>query len=116
MRRTLTALVVLAAVIAPVAPALAQSGTPAEEPVTLTVGMNYDLYTSNPLRACGCGAEYEFLALNYDMLLRFDEQTLAAAPGLATEVPTTENGGISEDGMTYTFHIRDDATWHAPST
>lgn len=112
MRRTLTALVMLAAVIAPAEPALAQSGTPAEEPVTLTVGMNYDLYTSNPLRACGCGAEYEFLALNYDMLLRFDEQTLAAAPGLATEVPTTENGGISEDGMTYTFHIRDDATWH----
>lgn len=112
MRRTLTPLVVLAAMLALTVPALAQSATPVEEPTRLTVGMSYDLYTSNPLRACGCGAEYEFLALNYDMLLRFDERTLAAAPGLATEVPTKENGGVSEDGMTYTFHIRDDATWH----
>jgi peptide/nickel transport system substrate-binding protein len=27
-------------------------------------------------------------------------------PQLATEVPTLDNGGISEDGMTITFHIR----------
>lgn len=112
MRRTLTPLVVLAALTALAVPALAQSATPTEERSTLTVGMSYDLYTSNPLRACGCGAEYEFLAINYDMLLAFDEQTLEAAPGLATEVPTKENGGVSDDGMTYTFHIRDDASWH----
>ncbi|CAN5806594.1 ABC transporter substrate-binding protein [soil metagenome] len=112
MRRTLATMAVLMTTIAVTMPALAQSDTATDEPVRLTVGMNYDLYTSNPLRACGCGAEYEFLALNYDMLLRFDEQTLSAAPGLATEVPTKENGGISADGMTYTFHIRDDATWH----
>jgi peptide/nickel transport system substrate-binding protein len=112
MRRTLTSVAALAAVAALTVPAFAQSAAPTAEPVTLTVGMSYDLYTSNPLRACGCGAEYEFLAINYDMLLAFDEQTLEAAPGLATEVPTKENGGVSEDGMTYTFHIRDDATWH----
>ena len=68
-------------------------------PITLRVGFTYDLYTSNPLRACGCGAEYEWMAVNYDMLLNFDQKTMEAAPGLATEVPTTENGGISEDGM-----------------
>jgi peptide/nickel transport system substrate-binding protein len=28
-------------------------------------------------------------------------------PRLATEVPTLENGGISPDGLTYRFHIRD---------
>ena len=27
-------------------------------------------------------------------------------PGLATEVPTVQNGGISADGMTYTIHLR----------
>lgn len=91
--------------------AFAQSPADAQ-PTTLKVGFTYDLYTSNPLRACGCGAEYEWLALNYDMLLRFDKDTLAASPGLATEVPSRENGGISDDGMRWTFHIREGVQWH----
>jgi peptide/nickel transport system substrate-binding protein len=31
---------------------------------------------------------------------------------LLTEVPAVENGGISEDSLTWTFHLRDDVTWH----
>ena len=31
---------------------------------------------------------------------------------LATEVPTEDNGGISADGMTYTFTIRDGTRWN----
>ena len=30
---------------------------------------------------------------------------------MATQVPTVENGGISQDGLTYTFKLRDDVTW-----
>ncbi len=33
-------------------------------------------------------------------------------PALALEVPTTENGGISADGMTYTFNIRPGIKFH----
>ena len=33
-------------------------------------------------------------------------------PQLATEVPTVENGGISADGLTYTFNIRQGVTFH----
>ncbi|MEX2502262.1 MAG: peptide ABC transporter substrate-binding protein [Trueperaceae bacterium] len=33
-------------------------------------------------------------------------------PQLATEVPTVANGGISEDGSTYTIRLRDDVRWH----
>jgi peptide/nickel transport system substrate-binding protein len=32
-------------------------------------------------------------------------------PDLATELPTTANGGISADGKTYTIHIRQGAKW-----
>jgi peptide/nickel transport system substrate-binding protein len=33
-------------------------------------------------------------------------------PDLASVVPTVANGGISKDGLTITYHIRDNAQWH----
>ena len=35
-------------------------------------------------------------------------------PCLATEVPNTENGGISADGKTYTFHLRKGVMFQPP--
>ncbi len=40
------------------------------------------------------------------------ETATTVAPDLATEVPSTSNGGISKDGLTYTFHLRTDAMWN----
>jgi peptide/nickel transport system substrate-binding protein len=34
-----------------------------------------------------------------------------AVPEIATEIPTAENGGMSEDGLTLTITLRDDVTW-----
>lgn len=33
-------------------------------------------------------------------------------PALVTEVPTTKNGGISEDGLNFHLKLRDDVKWH----
>ena len=33
-------------------------------------------------------------------------------PALVTEVPTVENGGISEDGLNWRIKLREDVTWH----
>ncbi|HET9029509.1 MAG TPA: peptide ABC transporter substrate-binding protein [Candidatus Aquilonibacter sp.] len=52
----------------------------------------------------------EINALLYSSLLRFD-QNGTYIPDLATEVPTTKNGGISADGKTITVHLRKNARW-----
>ena len=36
---------------------------------------------------------------------------LSLEPVVVTQVPTVGNGGISEDGLTYTFTLREDVTW-----
>ena len=46
----------------------------------------------------------------YSGLLSFD-QDLSLVPALASEVPSHTNGGISDDGLTYTFKLREDAKW-----
>lgn len=40
----------------------------------------------------------------------FDDQN-TAYPNLVTEIPSLENGGLSEDGLTITLHLRDDIVW-----
>ena len=40
------------------------------------------------------------------------DHTTDAVPDLATELPTTDNGGVSEDGLTYTITLRPDAKWN----
>jgi len=41
---------------------------------------------------------------------QFDDQN-EAYPVMVTEIPSTENGGISEDGTVITMHLRDDLKW-----
>jgi peptide/nickel transport system substrate-binding protein len=40
----------------------------------------------------------------------YDDQN-TAFPHLVTEIPSMENGGVSEDGLVITMHLRDDIAW-----
>ncbi len=57
----------------------------------------------NPFRTTS-GMGYGLIADRYDLLVGFGED-LSPAPGLA------ERWDISEDGLTWTYHIRQGATW-----
>ncbi len=48
----------------------------------------------------------------YERLVEIDPNGPDLIPGLATEVPSRDNGLISDDGLTYTFPIREGVTFH----
>ena len=81
----------------PTAYVCAQSG----EPSSLDPAVDYE----------SSGAEV--IQNVYQTLVWYDrESAVYLVPVLATEIPSIENGGISEDGMNYTFTIRDDVMFH----
>lgn len=72
--------------------------------VTFTVGMLNEVDSFNPF--LGIEAEsYEMWALTYDYLITYSMENMSPEPGLA------ESWEPSEDGLTWTFHIRDGVSW-----
>src|SRR5688572_16691271 len=49
--------------------------------------------------------------LLFSKFVKYDD-TFQLIPDLLTEIPTIENGGISPDYRTFTYHLRADARWH----
>jgi peptide/nickel transport system substrate-binding protein len=104
LRKTLAALVVLALALGLiVAPAVAQ------DVPTLTVG-----FAQEPDNMNGFYSSMAFAQWANDLVqasLWDIDENLQSVPVLIEEVPTVENGGISEDYTTYTINIKEGLLW-----
>lgn len=105
-------------VIAGCRPGAQQAQAPtSKNPDTLTVVRFGDPETLDPAYAYDTASAEIILWNVYETLLFFDrESTSKLIPMLAAEVPTAGNGGISRDGLTYTFAIREGVEFHDGST
>ncbi len=113
---SLAALVAACAPAAPAAPSAGGQPAPAAPSSgpriggELVIGSIQEPDSLNPwLTGLTVGLEVE--AMIYDSLTRVDPAG-THVPVLAAEVPSLENGGISEDLLTYVYKLRDDVTWH----
>ncbi|MEZ5092496.1 ABC transporter substrate-binding protein [Nocardioides sp.] len=93
----------LLAALAP-AVALGQPAGAAEDKVVFTVGLDNEVDSFNPFLGIEAPS-FEMWALEYDYLIGYSMSDMQPEPGLATKWET------SDDGLTWTFTIRDDVTW-----
>jgi peptide/nickel transport system substrate-binding protein len=79
-------------------------------PDTLRIGVAFVPRTLNPLLGTQT-VESTLARLVTDILVTVDAQG-NLVPDLAKEVPTTENGDISADGLTVKYPLRENVKWH----
>ena len=95
-----------------VAPTGTAEGTPATTPdveQVLRANLTSEPSTLDPQRASD-QVSLTVVRNLYSGLLRLDADDRLVAD-CASELPTVQNGGISEDGLTYSFRLRDGLTW-----
>jgi peptide/nickel transport system substrate-binding protein len=76
-------------------------------PDVLVVTVNDDVFNLDPAAVNGNDVGMNVILNVYDRLINLAPEDGATIPALSTEVPSIENGLISEDGLTYTFPIRE---------
>jgi peptide/nickel transport system substrate-binding protein len=79
------------------------------DPKTVTGGWTQEPNNINPFYTVMSYAVW-ITQLTLVGLAEWDESG-NLVPELATEVPSLENGGISEDGLTFTWHLKDCLYW-----
>src|SRR5215217_404340 len=99
----------LALVAATLLPAAVLSSSPpaqaaAADGGTFTVGLGNEVDSFNPFLGIEA-TSFEMWALTYDYLISYAMEDMAPEPGLATEWDT------SDDGLTWTFTIREGVMW-----
>ena len=68
--------------------------------------------TLDPAAATDGGFGNRAIIQMYDFLVDLPPDSAVPIPMISTEVPTQENGLVSEDGLVYTFPIREGVTFH----
>ncbi len=104
IKRRLAVFIFILALLAGVfGPAVAQEGN------ILRIDLTQEMDTLNPIYT-----NMWFSTTVMDLYLSpawFIDDELNPVPVLVTEIPSTENGGISEDGTVITLNLRDDIVW-----
>src|SRR5689334_18753981 len=77
---------------------------------TLNVGAAIEPNSLNPILSSE-SIENDLDRLIFNGLTTIDDRNVVR-PDLATVVPTRQNGGISADGKTITYHLRKNVRWH----
>jgi peptide/nickel transport system substrate-binding protein len=80
------------------------AGAADDDPVTFTVGLKNEVDSFNPFLGIEAPS-YEMWALTYDYMVGYSMDDMSPVPALA------ESWETSEDGLTWTFKIREGVTW-----
>ncbi|MCQ9615610.1 peptide ABC transporter substrate-binding protein [Paenalcaligenes niemegkensis] len=88
----------------------AATAPPAAPKGQVVVGLSQESTVFNPLLS-SIEVDHGVWWNLYDPLWNCDE-TGQLHPKLATEIPSVENGGVSEDGLNWRIRLRDDVVWH----
>ncbi|MEI8131695.1 MAG: ABC transporter substrate-binding protein [Leptolinea sp.] len=103
-------LVVVSMVLASCAPAA--TGAKSKDPTSFVAVTFSEPETFDPALDYETAGS-EIIQNVYENLVWYKrESTKDLIPMLATEIPTVENGGVSADGLTYTFKIRKGVNFH----
>ena len=98
-------LVALISALLGVTGAVAQDSSGEDEKVVFRVGNSNDIDGFNPFKIVEIPS-YELMGLTYDLLVENGPKDSGPVPGLADSWET------SDDGLTWTFHLNEDAKWH----
>ncbi|HJQ92098.1 MAG TPA: ABC transporter substrate-binding protein [Acidimicrobiia bacterium] len=80
-------------------------------PDVLVATVNDDVFNLDPAAVNGNDVGMDVILNVYDRLVALAPEDGSVIPSLATEVPTIDNGMVSEDGLTYTFSLREDVVF-----
>lgn len=91
----------------PAADASASAGS--SSPLVYRIGLQSDVDNMNPFSTYNT-IPWECFRVGYSFLTWYDAD-YKPAPDLADPVPTVENGGVTDSGRVWTFHIRPNVKW-----
>ena len=108
MRRIVTVavlMVVISALVGATGAGAQEGSSEKDEKQVLRIGSTNDIDGFNPFKIVEIPS-FEVMDLTYDLLVDFSTEDSSPVPGLADSWET------SEDGLTWTFHLNEDAKWH----